>query len=182
MSGGTHTLDDYTWLYQRLLPRGKVWPIDPVTTPVWWSLLTAMAQEPVRLDTALFGILKDFIPAADMGYGLLEEWEELLGINVPAGATDAQRVAAIRAKLNSALSPSYESLLELLNSLGIGTVTITLGLYPQFLAGYVVGKPLGSVQGLTTWVVTYPAPVKPVFEATVRAIAPINTTILFQTV
>ena len=182
MSGGTHTLDDYTWAFQRLLPRGKVWPTDPTTTPVWWSLLTALAQEFVRLDSSLFGILKDFIPTSDMGYGLLEEWEELLGINVPAGATPAQRVAAIRAKLNQELSPSYAEILELLNSLGIGTVTITLGLYPQFLAGTVVGKPLGSVQGLTTWVVTYPAPVKPNFEATVRAIAPVNTTILFQTV
>jgi uncharacterized protein YmfQ (DUF2313 family) len=141
-----------------------------------------MAQEPVRLDTALFGILKDFIPTADMGYGLLEEWEELLGINVPAGATPAQRVAAIRARLNVALSPSQANLQAFFDSLGIGAVVITVGFYPQFLAGDPVGKALGSVQGLTTWVVSYLFPIRPTFEAAVRAIAPINTKVIFVVV
>jgi uncharacterized protein YmfQ (DUF2313 family) len=141
-----------------------------------------MAQEFVRLDTSLFQILKDFIPTTDMGYGLLEEWEELLGINVPAGATNPDRVAAIRAKLNLALSPTREALEALFDSLGIGDVIVDHHGYGQFLAGSVVGMALGSVQHLATWLVIYHSPAKPNFEAFVRAIAPINTTVLFAVI
>lgn len=166
------------WFY-RHMPRGPVWPQDAQSTPVWDSLLDALAQEPARIDAYIFDLLKAFIPSAVMGEGMLDVWETLLNLTPQIGDSAETRATAIMALLGQYLSPSLPEIQAYADLFGVGAA-ITQHEYPLFVMGVsAMGAPLRGDQWAHTWTVTYNAPQSGTFEASIRAVAPQHTTVLF---
>jgi uncharacterized protein YmfQ (DUF2313 family) len=170
---------EYKALLYRVFPRGKVWPVDIDTTPVWDSLLDAMALEPARIDAAARQLLTDFIPTADMGYGLLDLWENWLGLTPQAVDSGAARVFAIRAKLAEFMGASPPELQAFADLSGLSAI-VSHHEYPLFRMGLgAMGDPLRSPQFAATWTVTYHGAQDLDFEAAMCSVSPPNTTLLF---
>lgn len=115
---------DFTAAFQKLLPRGLVWPRDPdaVQTEFW----SAMAPTYVRNSVAAAGLLQES-PAFNLNQ-LLPEWEATLGLPDPcAGESQslAQRVAQVVARFANTGGQSIQYFLDLAESLGYVDVVIT---------------------------------------------------------
>ena len=177
----TRTVAETTERLARLFPKGKIWPQDAVTTPVWWSLLSAMAEEFTRVENVLRGILNDLIPDSAMTAGLLEEWEELLDLTPQAADSDADRILAIRSTLGQNLSPSVPELEAFAAALKPSAV-VTHQEYPRFAAGLSRSGDRCGKAWIAVWTVTYTGPEDLAFEAAMRAVSPQNTTLIFEVV
>lgn len=166
------------WFY-RHLPKGPVWPVDQQSTPVWHSLLEALSLEPARVDAFVFGILSVFIPAPTMGPEMLDVWEAFLGLTPQASDTTSTRALAILALLGQYISPTLDNLQDQVDLFGNSAVVSHLQ-YHQFEMGVgVMGDTLRGDQWMYTWAVTYDAPQSDTFEAAVRAVMPLHTTLIF---
>ncbi|MGI5862880.1 MAG: YmfQ family protein [Myxococcales bacterium] len=84
----------YARQLKQLLPQGRVWNLEPDS---WLSkLLLGIADELARIDGRGEGLLDEWNPAT--ASETLDDWERVLGITPPAGATGAERRVAVAAK------------------------------------------------------------------------------------
>lgn len=92
------TADEYALFLRMRLPRGDAWPSadDTDGTTGFDKLLSALAQEPARIDDDAMALLEKIIP--DNASTDLDAWEEVFGAP-DTNLTDAERLARIKAKL-----------------------------------------------------------------------------------
>jgi len=143
---------DYQAAMQRLLPRGPIWRND--SGAVLTQVLGALAPTYTRSTQAAAQVLVDASPATTQN--LLVEWEESLGLPDPctaAGASIAQRQAAVRAKFGARGSMSTAYFVTLAANLGFN---ITITEFSAFVAGNVVGLPLYGPPWNYAWEVAAP--------------------------
>jgi uncharacterized protein YmfQ (DUF2313 family) len=92
--------EGYVSLFKALLPEGPAWPTSEQTdgTTGFDVLLSALAQEPARIDAAALLLLEMIIP--DNSDTDLDAWEEVLGAP-DTDLSDAARLTRIRGILRS---------------------------------------------------------------------------------
>lgn len=87
----------YAHVIRKLLPRGKAWEFATAASArVWDSLVSALSQEPQRVEDDAYGLLDKVIP--DNANTDLDFWEEIVGVS-DEQLTDEERLARIRAIL-----------------------------------------------------------------------------------
>jgi uncharacterized protein YmfQ (DUF2313 family) len=114
------TVEAYARQLTQLLPRGPLWTTEAGS--VLGKLLLGLAEELARIDARGEVLLDEADPrTADE---TLEDWERVLGITPPDGATENKRRVAAAAKYvaRGGQTPSY--FVALAASLGI-TATVT---------------------------------------------------------
>lgn len=84
----------YARQLKQLLPPGRLWNLEPDSRLS--KLLLGIADELARIDGRGEDLLDEWNPAA--ASETLDDWERVLGITPPAGATDAERRVAVAAK------------------------------------------------------------------------------------
>ncbi len=159
-----------------LLPRGKVWPLEPGDSSSLDGLLDALAQEFDRIDADADGQLADFFP--DEAVASLPDWERILGLSA-GSLTDEQRQAQILSKLRRRGDPTLANVTTIAQSWGPG-ITVSVGNYPLFVMN--IGRMGGSLrsEAWTTVIdIYYPGAYSAEFESTMIASVPLHTTIFF---
>src|SRR6266540_6757682 len=85
----------YARQLKQLLPRGLLWKLEPTS---WLSrLLLAIADELARIDARGEDLQNEWDPRTALE--TLPDWERILGITPPAGATTIERQAAAAAAI-----------------------------------------------------------------------------------
>lgn len=144
-----YSATDYASQLAQLLPQGAAWPREQDT--VLATLLTALAQEPARLDAALHALLTELDPAQALL--LLMEWEAMCGLPDECsqpGETLAERRAAVVAKLSAQGGQTPEYFSELATLLCGASCTVRE--YRPFRVG---GSAAGDALTGGDWVHTF---------------------------
>ena len=146
-----YSADDYTTAFRRLLPRGRVWPTDAVTTQA--QVLGCLAPTMARLDSAAVDLIADAFPATTVSF--IDEWEAALGLPDPclgANPTVDQRRDQIMARFAGAGGQSIPIFIAFAALLGF---VITITEFAPFRAGRSrVGQPLNGADWAFAWKVT----------------------------
>jgi uncharacterized protein YmfQ (DUF2313 family) len=144
------TETEYRELLQSLLPPGRAWTKDP--TSRLKQLLEGMAVEFSRLDSRVDDLFRE----KDTRYTseLLEQFEEEYAIPEPGeelGATEADRVAVLRAKFLAIGAQHKQYFIDIAAALGY---TVTIQEFTPLWAGYAVaGDLIGEQTILFLWLV-----------------------------
>jgi uncharacterized protein YmfQ (DUF2313 family) len=151
---------EHVGVLKRLLPSGPAWPTSEQSddTDDFTLLLTALAQEPARIDAAYELILNELIP--DNALTDLASWERVLALpedcTREVERTDAERLAAIRGKLRGRGAVNRAYLETVMAGLRGAAVSLLDRSTPQFRVGTsAVGQPVRGEQWLATWILEY---------------------------
>ncbi len=159
-----------------LLPKGKVWPLEPGDAPSLDGLLDATAQEFDRVQGDADALLADFFP--DDAVASLPDWERILGLT-SAGLSTEQRQAQILSQLRRRADPTLANITIIAQSWGPGIV-VTDKQYRQLKYGAAVyGDRYYGEIWLTAINIYYPGLYSAEFEATMVASVPLHCTIIF---
>lgn len=156
----------YVKMLKKLLPRGGAWRVP--STSIFYALLQAMADEMVRLDSAISGSMDEADPATTTD--LLEDWERIVGIPDPCTgirSTILERRYEVLSRLASRGGQSRYFFIALAASIGY---TITITEFDRFLAGSKAGDGLYNKGWIFAWRVNATSNQASVFRAgTARA-------------
>ena len=191
-----YSAEAYAAQLAQLLPQGAAWPREPDT--VLANLVSALAEDPARLDAAMHALLTELDPSQALL--MLEEWERVCGLPDECsqpGETIAERREAIVAKLSAQGGQTPEYFSELATLLAGAPCTVRE--YRPFRAGMsAVGDPLSN--GDWVFAFTVQAPQVPVrsfavgrsavgeplrkwgnerLECTIRRLAPAHSIVTF---
>jgi len=112
----------YARQLKQLLPRGLLWQLEPTS---WLSrLLLAIADELARIDARGEDLQNEWDPRTALE--TLPDWERILGITPPAGATATERQLAVTAAFVARGGATPEYFTDVAKRLGfVATVTET---------------------------------------------------------
>lgn len=192
-----YSAEEYASQLGQLLPPGAAWTREDGT--VLAALITAMAQEPARVDAFAHELLTELDPPQALQ--LLERWETLCGLPDQCSQpteTIAERRAAVLAKLTVQGGQTPEYFAELATLLAGAVCTVRE--YRQFRAGFsCAGDPLSNGDWVHAF--TIKAPETPVrffrsgsgcageplsswgnerLECTIRRLAPAHSIVTFN--
>lgn len=192
-----YSADAYAAQLAQLLPQGAAWPREQDT--VLANLVSALAQDPARLDAAMHALLTELDPSQALL--MLEEWERVCGLPDECsqpGETIAERREAIVAKLSAQGGQTPEYFAELATLLAGAPCTVRE--YRPFRAGRsAVGDALSNGDWVHTF--TIHAPETPIrhfrtgqsatgealrkwgnerLECTLKRLAPAHTIVIFS--
>ena len=149
------TASDFLAAFQRLMPRGPIWPRDLDATQT--QVLSALQPTYVRSTNAANALLVDAFPATAVN--LLPEWENTLGLPDPCAGIDpliSDRQAHVVARLTSRggnMSQDYYT--SFAKKLGYD---ITITQYAPFRAGVSrAGQPAYGEDWAFVWQVNAPS-------------------------
>ncbi len=152
--------------FQRLMPRGEVWPRDP--DAVQTQALSGLIPTMQRMCARAANLLTDAFPASTVE--LVSEWGSTLGLPDPCAGPNpviAARQAAIVARLSSKGGQSIPYYKNIAASLG---ASITITEYAPFRAGInCAGQPLYIDAWANVWTVTVIGAAVYFFEAGVSS-------------
>ncbi len=130
-----YTTDDYLAQLQALLPPGKAWT--RLSDAVLTDVLEGLAPEFARVQARADQLLLEMDPAT--ASETLDEWEATNGLPDPCvttpPTTDADRRAALLAKLRDSLGHNPADYVEVAETLGHTGTTVHRRPYPPFRAG-----------------------------------------------
>jgi uncharacterized protein YmfQ (DUF2313 family) len=163
---------DFLGAFQRLMPRGPIWPRDMDTNQA--QTLLALQPTYVRSTNAANALLVDAFPATAVN--LLPEWEETLGLPDPCAGTDpliSDRQAQVVARLTGrGKNQSQAFYIGYAASLGY---PITITQFAPFKAGSKAGSPCYSAAWAYAWQINAPTFTVKKFKAGDAAGSPLAT-------
>lgn len=127
------TAADYARQLAQLLPRGRLFRLDPDS---WISkLMLAIGEELARIDGRTEDLLSQWSPDTATDADCLTDWERVLDLPDPylliPPETEAGRQQAAAAKYVARGGQSRQYMIDLAAALGFGTVTIEDGVTPH---------------------------------------------------
>lgn len=142
---------DYAGAFRALLPRGRVWQVEPGSAQQ--RLIAALAKPFARVDSTASTLLEQSLPGSNLD--LVPEWEKTLGLPDPCAgpnATLAQRAAQVRSRFIAGGGQSRAYFKSFASALGF---EITISAIPTFRADVsTVETPVYEEEWLHVWVVT----------------------------
>jgi uncharacterized protein YmfQ (DUF2313 family) len=170
------TATDYKRALQGLLPPGPAWPREDGN--VLSRLLAGLADELARVDARGLALIDEADPRTTTE--LLADWERVTGLVPAAGATLAQRRAAVVGQITAIGGQSRAYFIGLGANLGY-TVVITE--FVRHTVNSLVTAPINSTAWAYAWQVTATAgpgaATHAALEALFQALKPAHTTVFF---
>lgn len=155
------TAASYVRMLKGLLPRGEAWSSPEGS--VFYKLFQAVADEMLRIDTAISGAMDEADPNTSVQ--VLSEWERVVGLPDPCSAirsTLAERRDEVVTRLSTRGGQSRKFFIDLAESLGY---TITIQEFDRFVAGSDAGDRLYNKDWIFAWKIIAPSNQGNVFRA-----------------
>lgn len=174
--GVIRSAGDYLHALFALLPPGPAWSREAGTR--LYRLLTGLAQEPARLEAAAWDLIEQADPRTSTA--LLDAWERVAGLTPAAGATLAQRRAAVVGVLTATGGQSRAYYAAVAAAMGY---SITITEYRPATVLSPVNAPIYGVAWAFAWRVVATAQTgaatPAALEAQINKIKPAHTVVYF---